>query len=79
MPLELVGNLRLEAWHRLRAVWTPQQPVAIEIGEAAEGQLHSLSATPVDHSRAIPGTVCVAVSGLSEEAELLIDNLRVQQ
>ena len=79
VPLELLSSLRPESWHRLRAVWLPRQPVAISIGEAAQGQFHNLT-LPLSHdARAIPGTVCVAVSGMAMDAELLIDNLRVQQ
>lgn len=79
VPLELLGSLRLEAWHRLHAAWTPGQPVAIAIGEAAQGQLHRLTVAPVRDGHADPGAVCVAVSGMANDAELLIDNLRVQQ
>lgn len=79
VPLQRLRSLRPEAWHHLRALSMPRQPVAISIGETAQGQPHRLTVPLVHDARAVPGTVCIAVSGMAQDAELLIDNLQVQQ
>jgi hypothetical protein len=79
VPLELLDDLRLQAWHHLRVVLTPRQPVTIEIGEAASGQMQTRTLAPNRHASAVAGGVCAAVSGMAEEAVLLLDDLRVEQ
>ncbi|HYN64352.1 MAG TPA: hypothetical protein VES36_07085, partial [Candidatus Limnocylindrales bacterium] len=78
VPLDLLGGLRLEAWHHLSAVWTPGQPVAITIDPAAE-QMQTVNLPPAGDAQVAAGAACVAVSGMAKESVLHLDNLWVEQ
>jgi hypothetical protein len=79
VPLGLLGDLPSEAWHHLRAVLTPSQPVEIAIGDMAQGQVQTQILSPARDTRAVAGSVCIAVSGMPTDGVLLLDNLEVQQ
>jgi hypothetical protein len=79
VPLRLLDGLTLRAWHRLRAVWTPRQPITVAIGDAPLGSVQTVNLPPAQDAHAIAGAVCIAVSGMAPNAVLLLDNLRVEQ
>lgn len=81
VPLRLLGDRQLGAWHRLRAAWLPGQPAVIALdGATTTSEDEQTSGDlPAHDARAVAGAVCVAVSGMAEEAVLLLDNLEVKQ
>jgi hypothetical protein len=79
VPLRLLDDLTLEAWHRLQAIWIPGQPISIAIGDAPLVSKQALNLPPAHDARAVAGAVCVAISGMAPDAVLLLDNLRVEQ
>lgn len=79
VPLELLDDLPLEAWHHLSAVWTPSQPVAIAMGDVADGNMRTLTLPTTGDAPAVAGAVCIEVSGMHADAVLLLDNLEVKQ
>jgi hypothetical protein len=79
VPLHLLDGLKLEVWHRLRAVWTPQQPVAVALSDAPLEPIPTVSLPPAGDHLAVAGEVCVGVSEMAPDAVLLLDNLQVEQ
>jgi hypothetical protein len=79
VPLRQLRGLKAEAWHRLRAIWTPGRPVAIAIGDPSAGPLETMDPLPADVGHSEAGSVCVAVSDMANDAVLLLDNLQVQR
>ncbi|HET6745465.1 MAG TPA: hypothetical protein VFH90_06400 [Candidatus Limnocylindria bacterium] len=78
VPLRPLGNLQSGAWHRLHAAWEPRQPAAVTFS-GTSGQVRRLTVPLARDDRAVPGTVCIAVSGMGTHAQLLIANLRVRR
>jgi hypothetical protein len=79
IPLRLLDGLTLQAWHRLRAVWTPGQPITVAIGDAPPGSMQTVNLPTAHDARAVTGAICVAVSGMTPDSVLLLDTLRVEQ
>jgi hypothetical protein len=79
VPLELFRGFRLETWHRLRAVWSPGQPVAITIGDTSADPIQRAELPQARDAWAAERSVCVDVAGMAPDAVLLLDNLRVEQ
>jgi hypothetical protein len=79
VALQLLGDRQLGAWHRLGAIWLPGQPAVIAIDGATIDHEQTSGDLPAHDARAVAGAVCVAVSGMAEEAVLLLDNLEVKQ
>ncbi|MEP6468330.1 MAG: hypothetical protein ABJC24_01010, partial [Chloroflexota bacterium] len=51
VPLKLLDGLTLQAWHRLRAAWTPRQRVAI--GDAGLGHMQTTTVPAAHDARAV--------------------------
>jgi hypothetical protein len=79
VPLRLLDGLKLQAWHRLRAVWTPRQTIILAIVDAERGSIQTVNLPAARDARAVVGAVCISVSGMGRDAVLLLDNLRVEQ
>jgi len=67
-------------WYHLGARWQPGVPGVVEIRDDQGGELAGqlVPASPAAHAATSSG-VCLSVSGMSPDGELMLDNLRVEQ
>jgi DNA-binding CsgD family transcriptional regulator len=80
IPLNLLGRLPPEDWYHLRATWGPGTAVAIDVSDEEQGRLLSetLPTVTVTQGRGRRG-LCLAATGMGSDAQLLLDNVRVEQ
>jgi hypothetical protein len=81
IPLTLFGTLPPEHWYHLSADWGPGTTVAIDVSEEERGRLLSETLPPAVTAIQGPGSrgLCLAASGMSSGAQLLLDNVQVEQ
>jgi hypothetical protein len=80
IPPELVASLLPQRWYHLSARWQPGTPGTIEIRDGQGGELigELPPASEVTPAATFEG-VCLSISDMSADGELMLDNLRVEQ
>jgi hypothetical protein len=79
VPLELLGGMAAGEWHLLVVAWAPGEQANVAIGDPAREEVRTLSLPLAANPVGADGAVCVTTAGMASGAELLLDNLRVEQ